>query len=223
MCINVILIFVASLTPISTKVFDAGRVKEGKPILHTFKLLNQGKDSIYITEIRRTCGCTTFENSKRILAPGDTFSLSVKVNTDGFMGPITKSVFVFYKTQRGKRGHIKLKVKADIFKNSELPQVVFYKIRKGIVFDIRDAESYNKCHIAGSENIQKEKLLSLIKSGYLFIEKEDNIFILAPDSTSGEKLIKELHKWGYKHSYYIEGGINKWIKDVGKKGLICLD
>ncbi len=222
MNINAIIYILSAISVIGGTTFNAGDVKEGTPVIHTFKAVNTGKDTVFITEIRRTCGCTTTETSKKVLLPGDTFDLTVRVNTYGFYGPVSKSVYLFYSTQKKGKKHLKLTIRAHIFKNSETPLNVFRRIKNGMIFDIRRHREYVKCHIAGSENINKDALLSYLKGKNRF-DKDSYIFIVAPDSIKGSNTVKSLRKLGYRHSYYIEGGIKKWLSELGKSGLICSD
>ncbi len=221
MNIFAIIYLVSSLMVKGGKTFDAGYIKEGVPIVHTFKLVNTGKDTVFILEVRRTCGCTTTETSGRVVPPGDTFYLKAKVSSDGYYGKISKPIYVFYREQNGEREYVKLRINATIYKNSEKPKNVYFSLRWSIVFDIRDKASYSRCHIAGSEHIDARSLISLFEKGKISLDRETYIYIVSPDTIKGMRVIKVLRKAGYEHAYYVEGGIEKWIKEVGKKGLIC--
>ncbi len=222
MCINTIVYSLLSmLTVLGSNVYDAGKVKEGTSILHVFRIVNTGKDTIQINEIRRTCGCTTVIGGKKELAPSDTLPLTVKVNTYGYRGEIEKSVYVFYSMKDNKQKYLKLKIKAFVFKNSESPGEVFYKIRLSAIFDLRDKKSYKECHIIGSENITEDSLVSFLKTGRLHLDKMAYLYLVVTDSIQGEDIVKTLRKMGYEHTFYIEGGINRWIKELGKSSLLC--
>lgn len=221
MSILAIIYLLGSFKVIGDKTFDAGFVKAGTPITHTFKLKNTGKDTIYIEAVKRTCGCTTTQIDKNKIPPNDTFLVTAKVSTFGYNGEISKSLYVFYKTSKGKKKTLKLKIKATIYKNSETPTNVFLRHQYAVILDIRDKKSYSKCHIAGSENIDYKDLISYLARGYVSIDTSSYIFIVAPDTVLGKDVLEHLRKKGYIHSYYIEGGIKNWVKEIGRKGLIC--
>ena len=86
-------------------------VPKGQLLEHTFLIRNDGDTTLEVTEVRPACGCTVadFDNT---IAPGATGKVSVKVKTESFAGPISKSVSVF--TNDSQNPKLQLVVKADI-------------------------------------------------------------------------------------------------------------
>jgi hypothetical protein len=64
--------------------FDAGYVFPGERprITHDFVVSNTTTEPVRIVDVEKTCSCTTFELGKSRLAPGDTTTLKMIVNTE---------------------------------------------------------------------------------------------------------------------------------------------
>ena len=77
---------------ISETEWDFGYVPEEGTATHIFQIKNLGKDSLFIYQVRPTCGCTTAPLDKDRLASGETANLKVNFNAKHFQGKVTKSV-----------------------------------------------------------------------------------------------------------------------------------
>jgi hypothetical protein len=62
-------------------VADAGSVRTGAPLAHTFHFINTGPGTIEVTEARGSCGCLSPKLEKRVYAPGEEGDLVLEVNT----------------------------------------------------------------------------------------------------------------------------------------------
>lgn len=60
---------------------DAGQVRSGTPLTHTFHFTNAGPGTVEVTEVRASCGCLTPTVNKRVLQPGEAGELTLEVNT----------------------------------------------------------------------------------------------------------------------------------------------
>src|SRR5262245_29698223 len=58
--------------------FDFGKIPQGKPVTHIFDVVNQGKDSLKITNVQASCGCTTPQwDANKVQAPGEKTKITV--------------------------------------------------------------------------------------------------------------------------------------------------
>ncbi|MGM0581203.1 MAG: DUF1573 domain-containing protein [Bacteroidota bacterium] len=74
---------------------DFGTIDEaGGTAQYTFKFVNSGTDSIKLTSVRASCGCTTPFWEKRALMPGDTGKIEVAYNPLNRPGKFAKTVTV---------------------------------------------------------------------------------------------------------------------------------
>jgi hypothetical protein len=65
----------------SSPLFEAGEVRSGAPLAHTFKLTNKGGSAVEVSEVKPSCGCLQPKIDRRRLEPGQSAALTVEVNT----------------------------------------------------------------------------------------------------------------------------------------------
>jgi hypothetical protein len=78
-----------------TDVHDFGTIPEGPTADFMFEFTNTGKEPITLERAQPSCGCTTPTVSKEPVLPGKTSELKVSYNTQGRVGPFTKTITVF--------------------------------------------------------------------------------------------------------------------------------
>jgi hypothetical protein len=98
---------------IENTTFDWGIVPEGNErIRNVFTVANRGKDTLRITNIRSSCGCTVAEYDS-IIAPGKTGGITSEFNKAGRTGQQSSTLTVFTNDTENPqirltmRGHIK--------------------------------------------------------------------------------------------------------------------
>lgn len=74
--------------------YDFGRVEAGKIVNHNFIFTNTGDQTLEISDVQSSCGCTVATNWNRRVEPGKTGSLPVLFNTGGMAGPTAKNLWV---------------------------------------------------------------------------------------------------------------------------------
>jgi len=72
----------------------AADVQSGSTASHVFTVSNTGDETLMISLVQTSCGCTTATLPKPDLAPGEAIGLEAKVNTVGFTGKVEKTVEV---------------------------------------------------------------------------------------------------------------------------------
>lgn len=77
-----------------TPVYDFGRIKTGTDVAHDFWFHNTGNGPLEILQVKPSCGCTTSGQYDRIVMPGQSGKIPLKVSTGHATGPISKSVTV---------------------------------------------------------------------------------------------------------------------------------
>ena len=66
---------------IDSSFFDFGTVKQGVMVKRTFRFTNTGADSLVITDVKTTCGCTVPDWPKQPVPPGGKGEIKVEFNT----------------------------------------------------------------------------------------------------------------------------------------------
>lgn len=74
------------------KYWDFGIVPRGYIVYHNFAFRNTGSDTLVITKVKPTCGCTAAPLSSDHIAPGDTAKISVTLDTSKLRGKVRKFV-----------------------------------------------------------------------------------------------------------------------------------
>lgn len=83
--------------------YDFGKIPQGKPVTHTFEVVNNGKDSLKITNVQASCGCTTPEWDKdKVQAPGEKTQISVGYNAAS-EGQFSKYITISYNNNQTKQ------------------------------------------------------------------------------------------------------------------------
>lgn len=85
--------------------FDFGKIQQGRPVTHVFEIVNTGKDSLMLENVRASCGCTTPEWTHDAIAPGATSPIKVGYNAMA-EGTFSKTVTIFYDQNKTKIIHI---------------------------------------------------------------------------------------------------------------------
>lgn len=104
----------AELLSFSEQGFDFGRIPQGKPVHHVFKVTNLGKEPMLIENVQASCGCTTPEWNRESIAPGKTAEIKVGYNSAA-EGSFEKTITVFY-----NKGQVKtLTIKGHVWRIAE--------------------------------------------------------------------------------------------------------
>jgi hypothetical protein len=75
-------------------VFDFGSINKGASVAHAYWFANNGTDTLVITKIKPTCGCTITKTGGIVAAPGERNYIDVIFNSGKFNGRVTKVVKV---------------------------------------------------------------------------------------------------------------------------------
>lgn len=93
-------------------VHDFGKIPQGKPVTHIFDVENIGTDSLKISNVQASCGCTTPEWEKnKVLAPGEKTSITVGYNAAA-EGPFTKFITIAFNENQTKQ----ITIKGEVWK-----------------------------------------------------------------------------------------------------------
>lgn len=92
--------------------YDFGKIPQGKPVMHVFEVVNNGKDSLHIMNVLASCGCTTPEwDRQKVQAPGEKTKITVGYNAAN-EGPFSKQITISYNGNLSKQ----LVIKGEVWK-----------------------------------------------------------------------------------------------------------
>ena len=78
----------------TTERYNFGEVGEGQEIAYSFIFTNPGSETLKITKVHPTCGCTVTGSYDKEIAPGAVGRIPVVLKTAGFGGDLTKTIKV---------------------------------------------------------------------------------------------------------------------------------
>jgi hypothetical protein len=73
---------------------DFGSVPRGPMLTHSYRLTNNTGQTVRITSVRVSCGCTSATALQGVLAPGQSTAVLAQMDTTRFVGPKTVTIFV---------------------------------------------------------------------------------------------------------------------------------
>jgi Protein of unknown function (DUF1573) len=86
--------------------FDFGQIPQGKPVYHTFTIVNNGKTELKLDNVQASCGCTTPEWSRDAIPAGAKADIRVGYNAAA-EGQFEKPVTITYNGSQTKQLNIR--------------------------------------------------------------------------------------------------------------------
>lgn len=93
-----------------------GDIYQGDRVTHTFTYENTGTESLILSGVKTTCGCTATNWDREPLAPGETASITVNFNSTGKMGMQNKVVTI---TSNATNSTERIKITANVLKKPD--------------------------------------------------------------------------------------------------------
>jgi hypothetical protein len=94
------------------EVHDFGIVKLGDQAVYTFEFINIGSEPLVITNVERSCGCTTPQWTTEPVMPGQKGSVTASYNSIGRPGVFNKAITVI--TNDSEHNRKVLFIKGDV-------------------------------------------------------------------------------------------------------------
>jgi len=76
-------------------VYNFGEAPQGDSVVHIFKFRNTGDDTLIISKVRSTCGCTAALLSKDTIPPGGSGEIKAVFRTGRYHGTVSKRILVY--------------------------------------------------------------------------------------------------------------------------------
>ena len=91
--------------------YDFGKIPQGKPVYHSFEIVNQSAQPLKLDNVTATCGCTTPEWNRDAIAPGASDKIKVGYNSAA-EGYFEKYITITYNGNATKQ----IKIKGTVWK-----------------------------------------------------------------------------------------------------------
>lgn len=102
-----------------TPAFSFGRVMAGKPIECVYYFTNTGNGPLEILKVRPGCSCTVTGEYSKIVQPGDTGKIPIKMDTSKLAGRKTSKTIAVYTNIPGPDKEVRLTLVGDIWQGIE--------------------------------------------------------------------------------------------------------
>jgi hypothetical protein len=93
-------------------VFDFGKAQQEKTLEKEFTVRNLGNEDLVIESVSTTCGCTVAEGYSKVIKPGSSTPMRVKLQTRTTVGRLSRSVLIKSNDPSGRP--LELKVEATV-------------------------------------------------------------------------------------------------------------
>jgi len=94
--------------------YDWGKVNQkDSPLKTSVKIYNKGTDTLHITKVKATCGCTTAPLDKDRIAPGEYATLDITLRVSSYSGSIGKTINI--SSNDPNNANISYSLRADVF------------------------------------------------------------------------------------------------------------
>lgn len=97
-----------------TPVYDFGKAKAGTEVVHDYKFKNEGTGPLEILRVKPGCGCTTAGEHTKIVQPGESGVIPIKLKPGSHAGPVNKRITVNTNIP-GKDAVITLEIKGTVW------------------------------------------------------------------------------------------------------------
>lgn len=85
---------------------DFGSVPRGPMLTHSYRLTNNTGQTVRITSVRVSCGCTSATALQGVLAPGQSTAVLAQMDTTRFVGPKTVTIYVQFDQPQWAEVHL---------------------------------------------------------------------------------------------------------------------
>jgi len=199
-------------------IYDFGSVLEGFAVTHVFTIENTGDEVLEIDRVAASCGCTTTQLATDRLAPGGSVELEVLVDTAGFGGTISKSIYVYCNdpdyasSSSSDRPRFTLRVTGEVIRAQPYhTSVADMNYLFTLLVDLRDPATYEEAHLIGAVNVPLAEL-----TGPLDLFPPDALIVLIDqDGGASVQTAAGLAALGYTTVYYALGGMDEWTRWYG--------
>lgn len=98
---------------LSTETWDFGKVWHGQPLSTTVTLTNVGGATLNITDVKSSCGCTVAKPNKRVLAPGESDTMSVTYDSTKLKKHVKQNIRI--RTNDPRRPEVVFTIKGEVW------------------------------------------------------------------------------------------------------------
>lgn len=210
--------FSAPKIQVDLEIYDFGVAVDGEVVEFFVTITNAGDQLLTISRVSYNCSCTSYELSKRDLAPGESVKMKIRFNTRGYsryVQPVSQTVTLY--TNDPARPQVVITVRGTVRTMSahEAPATSLYQSFY-LLLDVREPEEYEKMHIFGAVNVPLGELEAWAEK----LPKSHVIYVYDETGEKGAQAVSILQRKGFMLVRSIRGGLVGWWQELGDLFLI---
>ena len=99
------------------EIHNFGTLKDGEIVSYAFVFRNSGKSPFKITKVEKSCGCLDIRYRSNAIAPGDTATIEITLNTSGEWGNLIRSATIETSENERKELQVGAYIESELFNN----------------------------------------------------------------------------------------------------------
>jgi rhodanese-related sulfurtransferase len=193
-------------------------VQSDSQVSHTFRLSNAGDEVLSIQSVHTSCGCTTAALTTSELGPGDSVDLEVLINTEGFSGTVTRTVWV--KSNDPTTPELTLTLEMIVVASSVQapPELTTSELFSSfyVLVDVRTPEEYAAGHLFGALSVPLAELRENPGTWTSRLPTEVPLVIYCQLGARSLQAARILLDAGFGNVFDLTGGLDEWERAYGK-------
>ena len=208
--------FAAPIIDADNEVWDVA-IQTESLIAHTFTLSNAGDETLIITDVIPSCGCTTATLETYELEPGQSVELPITIDTTGFRGRVLRVIDIFSNDPSNPIFTLTINIdapEAGELTPSKLELADFLQYFY-VLIDVRTPEEHEAGHLLGSINIPLSEFQQNLQAWTPLLPTDVPLILYCKAGFRSGIAAQILVDDGFSNVVDLLGGMDEWIVIYG--------
>lgn len=208
--------FAAPIIDADNAVWDVA-IQTESLIAHTFTLSNAGDETLVISDVIPSCGCTTATLATYELAPGQSVELPITIDTTGFRGLVLRVIDIFSNDPANPVFTLTINIDASepaALTPTELAQSDFLSFFY-VLIDVRRPDEFEAGHLFGSVNIPISEFQGNLDDWTPYLPTDVPVIVYCRGGYRSRIVAQILFDAGFTNVIDLLGGMDEWIATYG--------
>jgi rhodanese-related sulfurtransferase len=206
----------APMINVDDAVFEV-TTEEGAVVTHSFVLTNIGDQTLTITRVSTSCGCTTAALARQAIGPGESVSVDATVNTTGFRGLVTRTITVESNDPTTPAAVLQIEVTIPDSVQPAVQEISVGDLALEFYFliDVRTPDEYAAGHLFGAMNIPLSEFQTNLPVWLPRLPAEVPLILYCLGGVRSLQAATILVEAGVTNVRNLTGGITEWERQLG--------